>query len=386
MRGGQRSLFSRTHDSGLINFKRDKSQFTKARSGINRVLAGTGRSKWLFIGDSTTWGEDGGDTNGARNNAHNNAYPAIISKYMNTHGVPSAYDNLFGTGGNAGATVIADFRNSYKSGLNAASPWANSSVATMGGMCFSATGVDSTGFVYTPEVAVDSFEIGDLQASGAGVYTWQIDGGSTTQVTETNATSARTKQTISAGSRGTHTLTIKVTSGQAFIRHVKGWDSTTPQLDILNAGRSSSVTADWIVNTAPYTSLGAFTDEASTADLIISNLGINEVAAATSQATFKSNYQTIINAGIANGANFVIVIPHETDTTLDATASQANIRQWIKDLAYLNNLPCIDLQAHMGTFLQMTAASYMFGARHPNKPGYAAEGAWLAPILRKWTS
>lgn len=386
MIGGRRALLNDPFDAGLINFS--LARFAQARKGIQRVRSGTGRAKFLFIGDSTVWGENGGDTNGLRNNAHNNSFPAVVSAFFNANGVPSAQDNLFASGANTGSTVvIADHQNSYKPGFNAPSPWIlSTSVFTMGGCTFSCAAADATGITYTPEVNVDSFEIGDLQAAGAGVYTWAVDGGGTTTITETNASSALTKQTISAGASGSHTLTIKRVSGTAFIRHVKGWDSTKSQLDVLNAGRGSSVTADWIVSSAPYSSLGAFTSDAANADLVVCDLGINEVIAGTSQATFKANYQTLINAGIAGGANFLLVVPHQTDTTLDATASQANIRQWIKDLAFLNNLPCLDLQAHMGTFLQMTAAGNLFGARHPNKPGYAAEGAYIASVLRAWTA
>lgn len=370
--------------SPLIGFTR--AQFATWRAGAARVTGATGRAKVVFGGgDSTWWGEDGGNTLGQRDGGHTNAVPGVVSAYFNSHGLASAQDNLFAAGGNTGSTVIGNFRNSYKPGLNANAPWLIDSVTSLGGCVFSGTGADPTGFVYTPEVPIDTFEIGDLQASGAGVYTWAVDGGGTTTVTETNATPGRTKQTISAGARGTHTLTIKVTSGKAFIRHVKGWDSTTSQVDVLNTGRSSSVTADWIVNTAPYTSLGAYTDECSTADLVVSNLGINEVAAGTSQVTFKANYQTLINAATGGGASMLLVVPHQTDTAFDLATSQANIRQWILDLGVTNSLPVLDLQTRFGPFAAMNASNWMFGARHCNKAGYAVEGTYIGQVLTLWS-
>lgn len=372
--------------SPLFNFS--AAQFTAAKAGVTRVKASGGRSKWLFPGDSTTWGENGGNTYGLRDGAHNNTVAAVISASFTASSIPSAQDNLFASGANTvGGTVIADFRNSYKPGLNIASPWViDAGVTTMGGRTFSVTSADATGFVYTPEVQVDSFEIGDLQASGAGVYTWQVDGGGATTVTETNAVAARTIQSISAGAKGTHTLTIKRVSGTPFIRYVKGWDSTTSQVDILQMGRGQSVTGDWVVNTSPYNSLGSFTAEASTADFVGCNLGINEVAAGTVQATFKANYQLIINAGIAGGATFLLIVPHQTDTSVDDVTAQANIRQWIKDLATTNNLPCLDLQTRFGPYAAMAGQGYMFNARHCNKAGYAAEGAYIASVLKTWTT
>lgn len=371
--------------SPMIGFTR--AQFATWRAGAARVRGGTGRAKVIFIGDSTTWGENGGNSVGLRDGAHNNAYPAIISAYFNSNGLPSAQDNVMASGGlTQASTVIADFRNSYKPGLNIASPWIiDTGVSTLAGRCFSVTSADATGFVYTPEVPVDSFEIGDLNASGAGVYTWQVDGGATTQVTETNATPLLTKQSISAGARGTHTLTIKRVSGTAFIRHVKGWDSTTAQVDVLNAGRGAAATGDIIVNTAPYGPLGATTDEASNADLVVCNMGINDILAGTIQATFKSNYQTLINACIAGGASMLLVVPHQTDTAVDLAASQANIRQWILDLGVTNSLPVYDFQTVLGPFAAMNSIFNMFGARHCRKSGYALEGTDLGPVLTFWS-
>lgn len=371
-------------DPAIFNF--NPSQMTKWKSGVARVRSSMGRAKVIFVGDSTTWGEDGGDTVGLRNNSFNNSVPGVVSSYFNTNGLPSAHDSLFGSGGNAGATVIADFRNSYKSGFNAASPWLLDSVLSLGGCVFSGTGVDSTGITYTPAVPVTNFEIGDLQASGAGQYTYQIDGGANTFVTETNANSALTKQAITGLSLASHTLTIKVTSGKAFIRHVKGWDSTKSQIDILNAGRSSSNVTDWTINNAPYNTVGALTDEANTADLVVINLGINDNAAGTTQAAFKTSYQTVIACAQAGGASVILVVPHQTDTTIDASQSQANIKKWIRDLAITNNLPVIDLTAHFSTFIQMTGRGYMFGARHCQKAGYLAEGTYIGSVLKKWAS
>lgn len=366
----------------LYNFS--ASQFSTLSDAFVRVTGGTGRGLGVHVGDSTSFGFGGGDSGQNLLNAKANTWPTIMAKRLTTLGVNSNWENMAGTGGNAAATPDSTFQSpgGYKTGLNMGSAWtAQGSATTMGGILYTSTAAGT--FSYTPEIAVDNFELWDLINAGLGTISYNIDGGADTNLVQAGTTASR-RTIIPAGSLGTHTLNIKWVSGTVYVGGFRAWDSTVKAVDWINVGRGSSTTTDWINATNAYSSLPVLTNLCASADFVTIMLGENDELQSFTESTFKTNYQTLITACAAGGANITLITPIPISTGTLADAAQQSMRQWCKDLAITNSLPLIDLHSLWTDYTTANANGYMFSGGHPNKAGYANLGTYIGNTLKTW--
>lgn len=370
--------------AGLFNFQ--SSQFTTWKAGVARVKAGTGRARIVVCGDSTSWGEGGGDS-GTNNrvNAKERCWPTIVAKQLTALGISANYENIFGSGGNTGITAITDFQNIYKTGMNATGGWTLSASTTTGGCLFTNT-TDTTGVIsIVSQIPVDTFELADIVNTTGGVLTYNIDGGAETQLNQ-NGTNAFRKTTIPCGSVGTHTLNIKRISGTAFFAGFRAFNSTVPQVDVLNMGRCSSQTSDWIVSANPWSPLPALTNYCANADLVIIDHTINDALNGQTIPTYKTNLQTLITAAQGGGASVLLSTGNPSNIATIVDATQQNFRQAMKDTATLLNLPMIDQYAKYTDWATLNALGWMFNNNHMNKLGYADLGAFDGTTLNTYSS
>jgi len=374
---------------GEYNFS--APQFTKWKAAVARVKAGTGRAKVVHIGDSTTWGEGGGDV-GTQNRLNAKLYcaPTVAANRINALGIPTLSENVFASGANTGITTITDWRNYYKPYFNAAASWILDGSSTAGGCYFSNT-ADAANLTVMDSAnpanpITDTFVFYNLRASGAGVIKPVIDGVAGSNITQTNASASFATDTISLGAPASHTVAFQRVSGKAFFGGYYAYDSTVPAVDYLNLGRGSSTTADWLVATAPYNSFPAFQAIAADADLIIIDLTINDGFTGVADATYKTNLQSIITGAVATGASVLLTTGNPSRTDVYPDAKQQSIRQAMRELAISNNLPMLDQYLIYTDWVSMNANGFMFNANHPSKAGYADYGSRLGTILAKWAN
>lgn len=378
-----------TFQSGLFNFKNpDSSQFSKWKQTVARVNSGTGRGRIVVCGDSTSWGEGGG-TGGSNNRtgAKQLCWPTIVGKTLVSLGIPANWENIAASGSNSGVVVITDYTGStatYKTGLVPGSSWGLSSSTTAGGCLFTDT-TGTTNFAYTPEIPVDTFELYDIQVSTGGAITYQVDSGTTTPLSQANTTSFYRTTTIPAGSVGTHTLNIARTSGNAFIAGVRAYNSTVPAIDVINLGRGSSQTSDWIVNANPWSPLPALQAYCTTADLVIIDHTINDALNAQTIANYKANMQTLINTAKVGGADVMLMTGNPSNTSTISDQTQETFNNAIKDVAIANGLPLIDQRAKYGSWFNLNQRGFMYNANHPNQYGYNDIGIFVGNILKKYS-
>ncbi|MGR9386441.1 SGNH/GDSL hydrolase family protein [Rhizobium leguminosarum] len=370
---------------GLFNFK--TSQFTKTKAMKSRVLAGTGRGRICVPGDSTAWGEGGGDS-GSNNrvNAKLRAWPTILAQRLSSLGLSANWEGIYGSGGVAVATVpIATHRSLYYAGMNARAAWDVAAAARLGGVWFQ-NSTDGGILSYTSTIPVNRFEIADITASGGGVISYNIDGGAETQLTQTNATASFRLTTVDAGAPGIHTINITRVSGTGFFVGIRAWNEAVPQVDVLNFGMGSSVVADWVVNTVAYSPLPSLATMCASADLVILPFTINDAIVPTSTASYKASLQTLINTAKAGGADVLLQTGNPCSLSADADVNQQGIRQAMKDLALSNDLPMIDLFDLYGDYLSMVARNLMYNSRHPNTAGYADIGNFVADTIWRFAA
>lgn len=359
------------------------SKFATIKTGLARVTGATGRARIVVIGDSTSWGEGGGDSGGnLRVNAKENCWPTQLAKSLTTLGFPANYENLYCSGANTTVTSITDFQNAYKTGFNTTGGWAFSASTGPGGCLFTNT-TDTTGVLsYTPQINVDTFELCEINSGTASaIITYNVDGGAETQITQSAAASLRFT-TIPAGSVGSHTLNIKRVSGASvFIIGVRAYDSTTSQVDVINIGRGSSQTSDWIVSANPWSPLNGVTSLCSTADLVIIDLTINDALLGATVAAYKANLKTIIAQAAAGGASILLLTGNPSATTTIPDITQQTFRQAMRDVANDLNLPMIDQWPVYGDWNTLNTKAWMYNANHPNKLQYADLGAFVANAI-----
>jgi len=373
--------------AGLFNFGNPSTQFTKWKTGVARVKAGAGRARIVICGDSTSWGEGGGDS-GTNNrvNAKERCWPTIMAKQLSLLGIPANYENLYASGGNTGITAISDFQNAYKTGFNVTAGWTFSASTAAGGCLFTNT-TDTTGVIsYTSQIAVDNFELCDLQVSTGGIITYNIDGGTETQLNQANATTVFRKTVIPCGSVGTHTLNIKRISGNAFFMGARAWNSTVSQVDVLNLGRCSSQTSDWIVNSNAWSPLNSLQDLCSTADLVVIAHTINDGLNGATDAAYLANLVTIRAACAAGGANVLYATGNPSNVATITAATQARILADLKARAVADGLPMVDQNARYIDWFSLNQRGWMFNNNHPNTSGYADWGSFMGSLLAAYSA
>lgn len=366
-------------------FNFNAGQFAVLSDAFIRVAASSGRALGVHVGDSTSMGFDGGNDGLGIGNSKENSWPSIMANRLTTLGVQSNWENIAATQGNANVVADSYFQTGgYKTGLNMGAAWtAQGTSTTMGGVMYTATSAGT--FSYTPEIAVDTFELWDIVDAGLGTISYNIDGGTDTNLVQAGTAASR-RTVIPAGASGTHTLNIKWVSGTGFIGGVRAWNSAVKAFDFLNCGRGSSTAADWVVNVSPYNSLPVLANAALTADFVTIMLGENDEIQGKTESQFKTPYQTLINTAAAGGANILLVTPIPVSAGTVPLATQALMRQWCKDLAVTNSLPLLDLFANYGDWIAMNAAGLMFSGGHPNKAGYASIGTLVGNTLNTWAA
>lgn len=387
-RGG---LFTAPYE---FNFK--ASQFVGARQALLNVKNGVQREIFLAVGESTIEGESAGDTDGANNRKNQAVYRAtsIVAGILANAGYPTNTTSFFGSGSLAGVNLITNWRAGtvqIMPGVDFATAWVLNGAGTVGGTLFSSGGSGTASFnpqtVSAVPIPVDTFRLFDITASGAGTGTYNVDGGVSTPVTQTSATESYRSTIIPAGSLGSHTLNLTRSTGTFFVAGVHAYNSAAKELDFFNVGVGSAKISDLLIATTQYGRLPALLQVAAGAKIVFIKIQINDSAAGTPEATFKANYQSLIDAIKSVAApNVTIVLntsqPSRIDIIPDAT--QQLYRQYVKDVALANDLPCIDQYAIFTNWVAMNANGYAFNANHMNKAGNDAEGSLQAISLLKW--
>ncbi|MHC2573957.1 GDSL-type esterase/lipase family protein [Rhizobium leguminosarum] len=371
---------------GQYNFK--TSQFSKMKAALARVSGGTGRGKIVCVGDSTTWGEGGGDSgSNMRVNAKERCWPTIVAKTLAAAGIPAGYENIYGNGAITTAGIpLSNLQNYYKTGFSPSNAWAANAAMTAGG-CLFANATDTSAITVILQTPCDKFELADLTLPGNGIISYSIDGGAAVQLSQNVASSYR-RTVIDLGGVAAHTITINRVSGTCFFAGYTAWNSTIPGFEIVNVGIGSAQTAEWVNAATTYGPLNSMTNLASTADLVIIDLTINNayLSPTTYNTTYPTQMQTIINAARAGGADVMLMTGNPSRVDIVPDSAQQNFRNALKALAVSNDLPMIDQWEKYTDWVALDAAGKMYNANHPNTAGYADLGAFVANTIRRWAA
>jgi lysophospholipase L1-like esterase len=149
------------------------------------------------------------------------------------------------------------------------------------------------------------------------------------------------------------------------------YNSAVKQIHVINAGWGGATSNDLVAATNNWGTVGSIAFW--TPDLVIINIGINDLnqATPTAQATFNANVQQIINAAKAVNADVILMVPTPIGTA-NGLANQATFQTYIHALATTNSLNVIDMLATWGSFATANANGWMnTDLIHPKAIGYA---------------
>ncbi len=266
-----------------------------------------------------------------------------------------------------------------------AAGWKNAGgTITAGGACLKATNVGDV-ITYSPKLPWKTVDVWIPRASTlTGTFDVVPQGGATTSLSNTNATSSYTKYTITAATEAVQTLSITCTSNPnvcsvgAVIFH----SSDVGQVDILQCGQCGKNAANLAVQALTWDPLNSLFAYAPA--LTIIEIFDNDVIQATSPAAWLASMQTIINKMKAVGD--IIVCGNFPGSHANYTNGQAStmltlLVEWL-DAQGIN---WIDWQLNFGaTWAIADTAGLLYDTVHFNGFGSGLCALRHAQSVQPW--
>lgn len=339
------------------------------------------RPKVLFIGDSKTIGAGVGTTDGSTFTVGAAALSLtkLIADNLAARGFPCSREALIPVNGLASIAALK----SYDARLGALTNWIISSgtFISLGGNCLQLQTPNVDALAFSPGGTVDSVEILYIRGATVGEFTVDDGGAVLATINGAGANALVRSARIALSSRGSgKTINVKRTvtnTNSIYIVGVIAYDNTIGAIEIVNAGRFGSKTADWNVTTNPWSPIGAI--GAYAPKLTFINLGANDLANAVTPATGSTNLQAIITAAKASGDVVLLIPAMGARPAWGDGAAQAAWRTMLLNLAQANNCAVLDLNAIWGGYVG--DSSKFADGIHENGAGTALEAAAIAALM-----
>lgn len=326
------------------------------RNARGRALQGLGGARILCIGDSLT---AGGSTEAGSLAAA--SYPAVLARLLGRELGSAA---LGWIGGKYGAGISA-----YDPRLTLGAGWSAVATAdTLGGQVVRNT-TTTNPLTFAPGQAWDTAE---LWVTGAGDLTLDIGGA----VTVYTATGAVTKITYAAASLGPHVLSVRRVSGTTDVIGAICTDSTTPGVEILNAGLGGAETAYLLDDTAAYSPASLL--PMLEADLVVFQMCINDRNAGLAPASYRAQFDAALDL-LPPGADLLPVA--------SASPEPGSTYPWSDYVAQINacaasrGVPFVDLTIAMGDRATIEAQGWNSDGVHLTRAGLAEKAHILSKLL-----
>lgn len=353
-------------------------ELRKFRSSVGKVLSATSRQKLLVLGDSTQTGRGGGTGVTGEIGARRKSPSAFVAALLNAHGIPARADAFFGHA-NILTGTAADYA-TYNTNVAFGAGWSSAlsnPVYLAGGWWGNSTNTNA--LTFTPERAADRFDIYYIAAGGSGNGTFTVtDSGGTLATINTNTGAyAVYKQTVTRASASVLPISIQRngTGAAIYIGAVDPWNSTLPELCILNAAQSG-IKAAFVIDASDPTTSKAFIDLIAS-DLHYVEFGLNDKAGGDSIATAAANLTTLATNCQALGALAVgISAPATSGNAYDLTSD------WRASIAAVASAKSAGLIDHYARMVSREASPGDYiDAVHLLGSGSAIKGAAMFDFL-----
>ena len=354
-------------------------------AAYDAMLAGSGDVIINFVGDSTTRGAYANGSAFAANRKY--AYPDIMAGLLAERGIATSTSSFFGDAG-MGNTNLESYDDRMTRGVWAAK--VNRHVP--GGVCMSCSGSVSPVFAFAPGEDWDRVDIytAAYPTSLYGTYSVLIDDAipaSGAVAKNTNAAHAVQKTTVSAASMGKHTLKI-VGPAESNEIHLLGFEfycSARRRVRLRNLGYCGSRTDVWAQVLAesggPYAWSPKNAMSVLGGHLTVVNLGINDLTASVTVATYKSQLKTFVAAEKTRGADVIVTSMSPTGQANFGTTGLQYVTAAQEVAAETGSL-FLDYAARWGGYAGALAAGYLAAdGIHNTSLGYADRAMAEAGVI-----
>jgi len=348
------------YDPAPYNWTPDRTH--GIRKKIAQALSGRAATKFVFFGDSTTFGTVGG-TSLASNTLVSRPYR--LYQYLKAQGLNVRYDGV--TWGSIvtanGAASTLDAR------ISAATGWGGAGSAYMG----TAPGNLTAPVIFTPAGSWDTAVVTYYDVS-AGTLRLQVDSETAVDVTLTGSATFKTATvTTTAGAAGAKAVKVFMTTGRfcSIDCHL----SASPDLRILNYGFPGT---GFLTSAAPSSSNSMSRMIAATAPDICSTAhGVNDFGS-NNAAGWQTNYASHLS--IVTSASHMLEMPLMNAGVTDAI--QNTYVTALYALADSNSLPLINWRNRYGnTNALVSSNGWQADALHPGSDTYQDQGMFLGKSL-----
>jgi lysophospholipase L1-like esterase len=236
------------------------------------------------------------------------------------------------------------------------------------------TGADTLAF--TPTDSWDTADIYFAKGGVSGVSNVNINGGSTLGSLSTSGATSVGKLTVT-GTAGVNTLNIVWVSGSVWPLVIDCYLSTAHKARVLGCGNSGATSTSYCNQSQGFAAPQMMT--ALNPKLTILNIGINDWETGVALSTYSANMQSMITKILAQG-DCILMGPNSTGNVA-SEATQLTYIQAIRQLAFNNNIPMINIRSVLGAYATANSAGYMYNNLHPSTTGYAIIASAIAAKL-----
>lgn len=343
--------------------------YVRFNAAMAATLAGTGYTKVVPVGDSTTTGYGSLGTTSLTNVRPISPTALLRAALASAQARPVIANSWVGDGGvsNNGATLYQyDPRLTLPDGAG----WANSITSALTAGCrHQVNSTNANRMAFLPvDGSCDTFEITTPINGTLGSLNVARTGMSNTAINQAG-TAGIAKTTLVSTLSNANPLYINRTAGLGYVMGVDAWDSSVKSVRLLGVGWNAGKTADWIDSATAFNPFPAL--KAIGAHLYVIRPGINEWLNAVPVATFKANLETLVDGLLVVG-DVLICTPYPSKETNTPLATQTLYVNAIREVAAARNLAVEDTFAKWGSWEAANALGYMSDDLHPKQAGYQA--------------
>jgi lysophospholipase L1-like esterase len=334
-------------------------------AALARARSGSGTTRLLMLGDSTTFGYGAQGGEGYLRTPL--SVPAQLAALLTASGVRAQANGWMGLSLPAG-----DPRITLGAGWTA-----TGTPTSLGGSCIMATHAGGV-LSFAPGVPVDTFTLYYIAHPANGALLIDIDGAAGRQVDTAGrylVSTATVRMPI-----GPHTLhvTASVLASGIFIVGCEAHDSAHDGVTVINAGWQGAASAQIADAREYYSSANAISRVGP--DLTTLNVGINDWHNAVPPEQFCANMRICTDVARRSG-DIAIFTPSPTNPTAVPERRQRDYVERIRHFCETDDIPLIDLHARFGSFASAQARHWMNDDVHPNAAGYAEAAAAALEVI-----
>lgn len=352
----------------------EATKFPKWIAALARARAGGAMAKIALIGDSMTSGV-GSNPLSASTDSRRRAYPQRLAEALTAgFNLQAQANSIWCDGSEASNITQFDPRLALEPG------WSISTAFVVGGFAFLDDSIVSPRMRFSPTGMTDTLDVYFVKYPGYAEVVVSTDGifhGSAF----TGGPQGIGKMTVTREASNRPWDIQKSTSTPAVRLQIVGMDaylSTLHNVSVWNMGASGSRVRHWVEGGEPYNFRNALPQIGP--DISVICLTINDWAAATPAASYKSDLQTMIDAASVTG-DVALMVGVPSNEGVAPIPAQDAIAAYMHEVANASNRPTLDLRYRWVSQSYMPMRGFYFDGPHPSNVGCCDIAQFVSRVI-----